>query len=93
MRPLEVEPRGDCRLWLRYSDGAQGEVDLSDLAGRGVFKAWDEDGYFATAHIGAAGGIAWEGGIELCPDSLYMRLTGKSIEEVVPALRSMPVDA
>ena len=35
---VDVEPRDGYRIWLRYSDGASGEVDLSDMAGRGGFK-------------------------------------------------------
>lgn len=31
---VQVRPLGSYRIWLRFSDGAQGEVDLSDLAGR-----------------------------------------------------------
>ena len=40
IRPIEAAAREGFRLWLRYDDGASGEVDLSDLAGRGVFAAW-----------------------------------------------------
>ena len=42
--PTAVEPREGFRIWLRYSDGVSGELDLSHLAGRGVFAAWDEPG-------------------------------------------------
>lgn len=35
-RIVEVRPSDGYRIWLRFSDGAEGEVDLSDLAGRGV---------------------------------------------------------
>ena len=42
LEPTEVEPRGGHRLWLRYSDGTAGEVDLSRLVGKGVFAAWNE---------------------------------------------------
>ena len=45
IRPIEVEPRDGFRIWLRYSDGATGEVDLSDVAGRGVFETWNEPGF------------------------------------------------
>lgn len=41
IRALEVKPREGLRIWLRFSDGSAGEVDLSDLVGRGVFRAWD----------------------------------------------------
>ena len=84
IRPIEVQPRLGYRIWLRYSDGASGEVDLSHLAGRGVFKAWNDPACFETVHIAPAGGIAWGEEIELCPDDLYVRLTGKSVAEVMP---------
>ena len=50
IRPIAVEPREGYRVWLRYPDGAKGEVDLSHLAGRGVFKAWDDRACFETVH-------------------------------------------
>ena len=36
-----VKPLPEYKLQLRYSDGAEGVVDLSHLAGKGVFAAWD----------------------------------------------------
>ena len=87
IRPVEVEPRRGYRIWLRYSDGAAGEVDLSHLAGRGVFAAWNDPSCFETVHIKATGGIAWGEDVELCPDALYMQLTGKSVAEVMPGMQ------
>ena len=84
IRPIEVEPRDAFRIWLRYSDGATGEVDLSDIAGRGVFEAWNETGFFDRVHITAHRSIAWNDDIELCPDALYMEITGKSWGELLP---------
>ena len=37
---VEVAPQAGYRIWLRYADGVSGEVDLFDLAGRGIFRAW-----------------------------------------------------
>ena len=85
IRPTEVEPRGGHRIWLRYSDGTAGEIDLSYLVGRGVFKIWDGTARFETVHLGPAGSIAWGDDVELCPDALYMRLTGKFAAEATPA--------
>lgn len=42
-RLIAVEARPDFRLWVRFADGTEGEVDLSDVAGRGVFARWTED--------------------------------------------------
>ena len=82
IRPTEVEPRDGCRIWLSYSDGTAGEINLSHLAGHGVFKAWNDRKCFKTVRITSYGTIAWGNDIELCPDALYMRLTGKSITEI-----------
>ena len=81
---IEVKAKEGYRIWLRYLDGVSGEVDLSYLAGRGVFKAWDSPGVFETARVTDYGFIAWGEGddIEVCPNALYMRLTGKSLEEM-----------
>ena len=87
IRPTDVEPRDGHRLWIRYSDGTAGEVDLSHLAGRGVFKLWNTQGRFEAVHIAPAGGIAWENDVELCPDALYLRLTGRPLADVMPAAR------
>ena len=82
VRPIEVRPVGRYRIWLRYQDGTEGEVDLSHLAGKGVFAAWDTEGVFARVKLGPHGRIEWPGDIDLCPDSLYLKLTGKQPEDV-----------
>ena len=84
IRPIEVQARQDRKIWLRYEDGSSGEVDLSHHAGRGVFKAWDEPGFFETVRITGYGGVAWgdSDDLELCPNDLYMRLTGKTLDDI-----------
>ncbi len=80
IRPIAVEARKRFRIWLRYSDGAAGEIDLSHVAGRGVFTAWNEPGCFEGVHIAPHRAIAWGDELELCPDALYMGLAdGRSL--------------
>lgn len=93
VRPEEVRALEGYRLWLRYADGVEGEVDLSHLVGRGVFKAWQDRAFFEAVRIDEAGAIAWGEGIDLCPDALYLSLTGKSPEEVFPNLKLARADA
>ena len=83
-RPIAVEPRDGFRIWLSYDDGSEGEIDLSDLCGKGVFTAWEDRSFFEGVHISEFGSISWENDIDLCEYALYMQLTGKSIEEVMP---------
>ena len=87
-KPLEVKPLQNFRLWLRFDDETTGEVDLSDLAGRGVFNAWNNQEFFNLVRIGSHGEIAWGETLDLCPDSVYMRLTNKSPQDVFPALKT-----
>lgn len=75
LQPVEVEAREGYRIWLRYADGVAGEVDLSDIAGRGVFAAWNDRARFESVRISPAREITWGGDAELCPDALYLRRT------------------
>ena len=93
IRATDVEPREGYRIWLRYSDGAAGEVDLSSMARRGVFKVWLDRTFFEGVHVSGHRSIAWSDDVELCEDALYMALTGKSAEELFPALRKRAADA
>ena len=70
IRATDVEPREGYRIWLRYSDGAAGEVDLSNMAGRGVFKVWLDRAFFEGVHVSGHGSIAWSDDVELCEDAL-----------------------
>jgi hypothetical protein len=87
IRPISVRALPTYRIYLEFSDGIKGEVDLSDLVGKGVFEAWNECSFFEKVHIGEHREVKWNDNIELCPDALYLKLTGKSPEELFPALR------
>lgn len=81
VKPVSVEARPGYRIYIRYSDGAAGEIDLSEFAGRGVFSAWLRPGEFEQVQIGEHRQVRWNEEAELCPDALYLRLTGKTPEE------------
>lgn len=74
---VEADAREDYRLWVRYEDGVEGEVDLSALVGKGVFEPWEDPAEFQKVYIDPdTHTVAWPGGIDLCPDSLYEDLVG-----------------
>ena len=58
IRVTKVKPRSGHRIWLLYSDGVSGVVDLSDLTGKGVFQAWDQPGVFDRVHVAPHGAVA-----------------------------------
>ena len=93
VQPTAVEPRDGYRIWIRYADGPEGEIDLSHLADRGVFVAWDDRSFFEKVRVTEHRSIAWDDQIELCPDALYMELTGVAVEELMPGARPVAADA
>ena len=92
-KPLEVKALPQYKLWLRYEDGVAGEVDLSHLVGKGVFELWNDDQSFEQVYIGPQGQIAWNEQIDLCPDALYLELTGNKPEDIFPTLKRQGVNA
>lgn len=81
-RLVSVEPLPDFRLRLAYTDGAAGVVDVSELAGRGVFRLWNDPAAFARVVIGSAGELRWSDEVDLCGDALYLQLTGRQPEDL-----------
>ena len=49
-----------------------------------MFAVWLERSYFENVRITPDGAVAWGEDIELCPDALYLQLTGKSVREYMP---------
>ena len=67
---------------VAFEDGVCGIVDLGDLAGRGVFSEWLKEGVFESVKVTSCGALEWPGELDLCADSIYLRLTGKAPVEV-----------
>lgn len=73
----EVEARPHYRLWIRFADGLEGEVDLSELVGKGVFARWKDSAEFEKVFVDPESQTAaWPGGIDLAPDGLYQQVAG-----------------
>ena len=89
---VAVKPLSNYNIWIKYSDGAEGQVDFSHLAGKGVFKFWNDYRNFQRVYISEAGAIAWSEDIEVCPDATYMSLTGKSVEDLFPSAQTATSD-
>lgn len=92
-RIKNVKALPNFKIWLRYEDGAEGIVDLSYLAGQGIFAEWQNAGRFEAVQIGESGELRWGETIDLCPDMLYMKITGKKVEELFPLLCQEMVSA
>ena len=92
-RITAIEVLDHYRLDLTFADGTRGTVDLSELVGSGVFGLWNDYAEFRKVRIGEGGELVWSESLDLCPDSLYLRVTGKRPEDVFPNLRHRPAHA
>ena len=92
-RISKVKVLSGYRLNLEFDDGVSGTVDLSETVGKGVFVLWRDPLAFDRVRIGSSGELVWDDRIDLCPDALYLKVTGKKPEDLFPALRDQPTHA
>ena len=78
------------RLELEFDDGVCGVVDLSEAVGKGVFALWRDPLVFEQVRIGSSGELFWGDRIDLCPDALYLKVTGKKPEAFSPRYATSP---
>jgi hypothetical protein len=78
---VSVQPLDGYRLKLRFEDGIEGEVDVSQCVPfTGVFAALRDPKQFAAVQVNPElGCIYWPGGADLDPDVLYALVTGQPI--------------
>jgi Protein of unknown function (DUF2442) len=79
---IEARSTGGHRLYIRFEDGVEGEIDLAALITfQGVFEPLEDPAEVAKVRVDRdLGTICWENGADLDPDVLYATLTGQPIE-------------
>jgi hypothetical protein len=85
----EVTPLDKFSLYVKFSDGVEGKVDLSEFAGKGVFALWNDYNQFKKVSIGSGGELIWSDEVDMDGLGIYLRLTGKKPEDVLPKLREL----
>lgn len=77
VRITACEARPNYILWVRFDDEVEGEVDLSDLVGQGVFKAWESDEFWQSVKIDPESEtVCWGEEIDLDPYVLKQEILG-----------------
>jgi hypothetical protein len=73
---LAAQSIGNHRLYLKFEDGVEGEIDFAPvLSFRGVFEPLRDPAYFAQVRVDPElGTVSWPNGADLDPDVLYARL-------------------
>lgn len=88
--PIEAHPKGNYILHLKFADGVEGDVDLSHLAGKGVFTFWDQYENFRKVSVFNGRWLAWSDEIDLDADSFYLQVTGMTPAELFPLIKENP---
>lgn len=72
----EVKALPECPLWVRFSDGSQGSVDLKEFIvtdPRPVVSALRDPALFAAVRVEMDTAV-WENGFDLAPEFLHARV-------------------
>ena len=85
-RVVGVQPRDEYRVWVRFRDGTEGIADLSDLAGKGVFKQWEDPDVWGSVRV-EDHTLAWGSNdpaerLDISRGSLYIRVTGLTWDDL-----------
>jgi len=80
-KPINVKALDNYSIYVKFSDGVQGAVDLNHLAHKGIFHNWDKNNLFKQVYIDDYGAIAWDKEIDICPDSIYLQLQGITFKQ------------
>jgi Protein of unknown function (DUF2442) len=78
---VAVKPLAGYQLCLRFEDGIEGVVDISQIiAFSGIFAPLQDFAYFAQVQIHPElGTIIWQNGADFDPDVLYSLVTKRPI--------------
>ncbi|MCH9628195.1 MAG: hypothetical protein S4CHLAM2_18500 [Chlamydiales bacterium] len=77
---VEVKVVQDYTLFLRFEDGAEGQVNISQAVPfEGIFAKLKDPSYFKTVHVHSElGTIVWDNGADLSPEYLYTLIVNKA---------------
>ena len=80
---VEVRPLEGYRVFLRFDDGVQGEIDLEPLLSPfdGVFAPLRDLARFREVFVDDGGTIAWPNGADLAPEILYSKVSGRPLAD------------
>lgn len=71
----EIKYQGDYRIWLKFSDKVEGEVDLETELWGEIFEPLKDKSRFAEVSLDRElGTIVWPNGADFAPEFLYQKL-------------------
>jgi hypothetical protein len=73
---IEAKYVRDFIVWVKFEDGTEGEVDLSQELYGPVFEPLKDVDYFRQVTVDPElGTISWPNGADLAPEFLYEKIT------------------
>ena len=76
MKVREVKYIADYTISIKFDDGINGTIQLSDLVQKGIFKLLQDKSEFAKVYTNGYS-IAWSNELEIDATTIYAELTGK----------------
>jgi len=74
-RLTEARYCGDYKIWVRFADGVEGEIDLSGELWGEVFEPLHDPKFFARMSLDPdVGTVVWPNGADFAPEFLYRKL-------------------
>lgn len=71
----EAKYQGDYRIWLKFADGIEGEVDLTDELWGEMFEPLKDKARFAQFALDKElETVVWPNGADFAPEFLYQKL-------------------
>ena len=68
-------------LRIKFQDGVEGDVDLSDLISEGIFKVLQDKNFFSKAYT-TGYSLAWSEELEIDANNLYLEISGKELNDL-----------
>jgi hypothetical protein len=83
---VAVAPRGGYRLWLRFSDGSEGERDFADLIAEGgeMVEPLHDPAFFARVFLDD-GILTWPNGFDIDSIALHQEMKAAGLLRIPAA--------
>ncbi|GAB1858773.1 hypothetical protein MHTCC0001_36160 [Flavobacteriaceae bacterium MHTCC 0001] len=89
---VEARPLEGLRLWLRFSDGKEGVVDLEGLELPGLLSRLRDPGFFAQVRVDPElEAPVWPGGLDL--DPLVLKVASLTYARALGTGLPLPAEA
>ena len=88
---ISAHPIAPHQLHLRFEDGIEGIIDLTQIITfSGIFAPLQDPHYFATVQVNSElGTVIWANGADLDPDVLYSIVTQTNIPDYMRELEML----